>query len=304
MLRRANGVRSVTQTYGIAGLTARGDRNRGTGFGGSKSNVQTVRVRLLTGDARQAVFAPLDDGAGRIEAVVRRLGSAIALGLIADGDRLPSEQDLATALRVSTMTLRDALAELRDRGLIDTRRGRGGGSFIRAHPVALARLAGDRLREVASADLRELGDLHAGLAGTAARLAAQRASTVELGRLGEVCARLAAGRTGEEQRRIDGRYYIEVAAAAQSVRLAREEIDLQVELGLLGWSAAWSPDTLQRTVSSHLAVVAAIQRRDPEAARAETEAQVGRDTVRLVQAYLVASRPKAVQQVAPGREAL
>src|SRR3712207_5913999 len=76
---------------------------------------QEASVQLLSGDARRAVFAPLDDGALRSEAVVRRVGSAIALGLLADGEQLPTETHLATMLRVSTVTLREALAELRKR---------------------------------------------------------------------------------------------------------------------------------------------------------------------------------------------
>lgn len=247
-------------------------------------------MRLLSGDARQAVFAPLDDGAGRTEVVVRRLGNAIALGLLADGERLPSEAELATALGVATATLREALADLRRRGLVDTRRGRGGGSFVRAWPVALAELSRDRLREMGSADLREIGDLHAGLAGTAARLAADRASAAELGRLTDLCDRLAAARTGVEQRRLDGRWYIEVAACAQSVRLTRLEIDLQVELGLLGWTAGLPPDVLSDMVSGHRLVAAAIAERDGDAARAATERQIARDTRRLIDSQLHAMR--------------
>ena len=114
-------------------------------------------MQLLSGDARRAVFAPLDDGALRSEAVVRRVGSAIALGLIGDGEQLPSETDLAAMLNVSTVTLRDALADLRKRGLVETRRGRGGGSFVRSRDDVLAELADARLAELGTTDLRELG---------------------------------------------------------------------------------------------------------------------------------------------------
>ena len=89
-------------------------------------------MRLLSGDARRAVFAPLDDGAARPEAVVRRLGSAIGLGILVDGEQLPSEAQLAAALNVSTVTLREALSDLRARGLVATRRGRGGGKTVGA----------------------------------------------------------------------------------------------------------------------------------------------------------------------------
>src|SRR5688500_20403134 len=96
-----------------------------------------ARVQVLSGDARRAVFAPLDDGALRSEAVVRRVGSAIALGLLGDGEQLPTETDLATMLNVSTVTLREALAELRKLRLVETRRGRGGGSRGRGRAAGL-----------------------------------------------------------------------------------------------------------------------------------------------------------------------
>src|SRR5919106_398351 len=102
----------------------------------------------------------LGGGALRSEAVVRRVGSAIALGLLGDGEQLPAETELATMLNVSTVTLREALADLRELGLVETRRGRGGGSFVRARDDALAELAGSRLTDLGTTDLRELGDLH------------------------------------------------------------------------------------------------------------------------------------------------
>ncbi len=77
--------------------------------------------------AHLVVFAPVDNTA-RVHAVVRRLSDAIALGLLGDGEQLPSETDLAAHLGVSTVTLREALMALRQQGLIETRRGRGGGS--------------------------------------------------------------------------------------------------------------------------------------------------------------------------------
>ncbi|MDO9379787.1 MAG: GntR family transcriptional regulator [Nocardioidaceae bacterium] len=56
-------------------------------------------------------------------------------GLVRDGslvptDRLPPEGDLAAALGVSRMTLRQALASLEQRGLVERRRGRRGGTFV------------------------------------------------------------------------------------------------------------------------------------------------------------------------------
>lgn len=58
------------------------------------------------------------------------LADEIAAGRLVPGDRLPSEQDLAAWLGVSRMTLRQALAELAQRGLVTTAVGRKGGTFV------------------------------------------------------------------------------------------------------------------------------------------------------------------------------
>ena len=46
------------------------------------------------------------------------------------GDKLPAEVDIAGALGVSRMTLRQALASIEGKGLIERRRGRFGGNFV------------------------------------------------------------------------------------------------------------------------------------------------------------------------------
>jgi DNA-binding FadR family transcriptional regulator len=243
-------------------------------------------VQLLSGDARRAVFAPLDDGALRSEAVVRRVGSAIALGLLADGEQLPTETDLATMLNVSTMTLREALSELRKLGLVRTRRGRGGGSFVCSREDVLAELADARLAELGTTDLRELGDVHGAVAAAAARLAASRASRTETARLRDLVDRLASAGSVTGQRRIDGRYYIELAACAQSVRLTMQEMDLHLELGQLPWPPAHSPGLLDVIVAGHRAVVDAIADRDAARARALAEAHVETRTLWAIELRL------------------
>ena len=250
------------------------------------SDSQEEPVHRLSGDARRAVFAPLDDGALRSEAVVRRVGSAIALGLLADGEQLPAEAELAALLNVSTVTLRDALAELRALGLVQTRRGRGGGSFVRATDDALASLADVRLAQLATPDLRELGELHGAVAAAAARLAASRASVREVARLRDLVDRLAGAESVTAQRRVEGRFYIEVAASAQSVRLTMQEMELHLELGQLPWPPATSPHLLDVVVASHRAVVDAIAARDADRARSLTEEHVDLRTAWAVELSL------------------
>jgi DNA-binding FadR family transcriptional regulator len=250
---------------------------------------QTGPVRLLSGDARNAVFAPVADGSARREVIARRLGGAIALGLIGDGEQLPSEQELATSLNVSTVTLRDALADLRARGLVVTRRGRGGGSFVRSSADALAELSRERHAELAATDLRELGDVHGAVAGAAARLAAERASTREVERLRDLTRRMREAPDLPSLRRLDGRFFIELAAAAQSVRLTRQEIDLQGELAQLSWV---QPDggTGAELARERALVVAALSRRRAASARRLVEEQLAEQTRLLVDVHLAVTR--------------
>jgi DNA-binding FadR family transcriptional regulator len=238
------------------------------------------------GAGRNAVFAPLDDGAGRSAAVVRRLGSAIALGLLADGEQLPAEAELATSLGVATVTLREALSDLRRRGLVETRRGRGGGSFVRVSEAALNSLSRSRLQELATTDLRELGEFHAAVAGTAARLAAERASVAEIARLSATLDRLAVAVEPADQRRIEGRYYIEIAAAAQSVRLTLQEISLQSELAELQLHPRGDADSGPATLAGHREVIDAIERRDGTLARRLTEAHIAARTIALIEMHV------------------
>ena len=58
------------------------------------------------------------------------LGQLITSGELARGQRLPSERKLANALKVSRMTLRQALDQLQNSGQIVRSVGGGGGSFV------------------------------------------------------------------------------------------------------------------------------------------------------------------------------
>ena len=67
----------------------------------------------------------------RVDEVEDRLVTAVAVGEYLPGSRLPPERELAALLGVARVTVRGALARLVDRGLLETRRGRGGGTFVR-----------------------------------------------------------------------------------------------------------------------------------------------------------------------------
>ncbi|GAA2205408.1 FCD domain-containing protein [Nonomuraea monospora] len=245
---------------------------------------------MATRGAHLAVFAPVG-GTGRVDAVVRRLSDAIALGLLADGEQLPSEAELAALLGVSTVTLREALMALRQQGLVETRRGRGGGSFVRtpSEPPEL----GARLRAFTVDELRDLGDHYAAIAGAAARLAAGRALPGDLAPLWrtlDAMAHLTGGglsagaRAG--LRRLDGRFHVEVAAASQSARLTQEEIRLQADIGPLLWLPYDEPGRHDEATAQHRAIAEAIRRGDPGLARDLAEQHVLDAIERLIELRL------------------
>src|SRR5262245_52768128 len=163
------------------------------------------------GSGAAAVFAPLES-LSRSELVERRLTDAIALGLLPDSEQLPGESDLAGIFGVSTTTIREALSSLRLRGLIHTRRGRGGGSFVRAQEEMSTAIVRDRLEELSLAQLRDLGDHYSAIAGTAARLAAERATQDDVQRLTAVCDSLENAEGLGARRRADAQFHLEVAA--------------------------------------------------------------------------------------------
>src|SRR4051794_6843383 len=70
------------------------------------------------------------DMPSRVDEITDRLITAIAIGEYLPGARLPVERDLAASLGAGRMTVRAALARLVERGLLETRRGRGGGSYV------------------------------------------------------------------------------------------------------------------------------------------------------------------------------
>jgi DNA-binding FadR family transcriptional regulator len=79
-------------------------------------------------EANLSTFRPLQ----RYEQIAERLAADIRSGLLAPGERLPSERELARALEVSRASVREALAALQLRGVVETRA--GAGTFVTAEP--------------------------------------------------------------------------------------------------------------------------------------------------------------------------
>ncbi len=114
--------------------------------------------------AEQTTFRPLQ----RYEQIAERLAADVRSGLLAPGERLPSERDLARSLEVSRASVREAIAALQVQGIVETRP--GAGSFVAADAAARAP---DGLPHDASPSA--LLEARAELEPAIARLAAARA---------------------------------------------------------------------------------------------------------------------------------
>lgn len=258
---------------------------------GDNTWVSSERTGLDVGLTTVAVRAILASQGGvgwRADAVAHRLGEAIRLGLVLDGERLPPEARLAEQLGVAVVTLREALAELRRQGLITTRRGRGGGTVVTApadrQEDLLARLAG-----FTAQDLRDLGDQRAAILGTAAALAARRALPADVERLRGRVERFAGAHTPGDLRRADTQLTTEIAAAAQSPRLTREELRLRAEIGDLLWLRP-DPGGVRNALRLRRRLLHAIERQDAPRARRVADTLVAADTERLVRQRPAAHR--------------
>jgi GntR family transcriptional regulator, transcriptional repressor for pyruvate dehydrogenase complex len=241
-----------------------------------------------------SLISPLA-AAGRAEEVVQRVSQAIQLGLFVDGEQLPPETEFAAQLGVSAMTLREALASLRQQGLVETRRGRTGGTFVRrpaSPPLGLLR---ERLRVMTTSSLRDLIDEQFAVSGAAAKLAAARASAADLRRLSTLVRRLSAASTLGSRIRADSRFHIEVAQASQSERLTRLELGLQTQLAELLWLPPEATGTTGAAVAGpatelldhvavaaeHAAIADAITAEDGDRARMLAELHVESNLRRL-----------------------
>jgi DNA-binding FadR family transcriptional regulator len=205
---------------------------------------------------------------GRAEEVALRIGQAIQLGLLSEGEQLPPEADFAAQLGVSAMTLRESLAMLRQLGVVETRRGRAGGTFVRRPAALPLDVLRDRLRAMSIGELRDLTDEQSAVSGAAARLAATRASTVSVRRLITVADQLTAAATPSARIMADSRFHIEVAIASKSQRLTVLEVALQTKLTELLWLPAEDAGQADRTAADeHAAIAAAVEAEDGARAR-------------------------------------
>lgn len=231
---------------------------------------------------RTAAFAPIGEE-GRTELVESRIVQAISVGAFTEGERLPSETELSGLLGVAVVTVREALGGLRHRGLIETRRGRNGGSFVRPSHGAVEEVNARALMEMPRVALADLGVHYEVVTAACAEYACQRATPDEL----EVVARILADARDLEPdgwRRRVTEVQLELAALSQSVRLTNEHVRVQTEFTPL---LALQDVDLEARLATHDALaeqIALTRAGDVEAVRANVRASI-RGSVRWLVSF-------------------
>ncbi len=220
------------------------------------------------------------------QAIADRIADSISLGMLSVGERLPTEMELASQFGVAVATLRKALASLRDQGIVETRRGRSGGTFIVRAPYPQSLELRNMLDNTSIVELRDLGDEHTAVATAIARLACSRAYTSALDRLVELAQRLKDARTPVERATADSRFHIELAVLAQSPRLLRAEVRLQSESSPLLWADLGGVMNTDLATIDHLALIDAIQADDATRAERISEEHIRKNIYHLIDTKL------------------
>src|SRR4051812_4943125 len=136
------------------------------------------------GGSLQVTFAPVRSQTA-FEETMERIGTAIKLGVLSPGDRLPAERELCQRLEISRSTLRQALTALVQSGHLVAARGRGGGTFVAEAPPPVAAPSHELL-----ATWRDACDVRLAVELGVAALAAERAEPARLDALVELVAEM------------------------------------------------------------------------------------------------------------------
>jgi DNA-binding FadR family transcriptional regulator len=217
--------------------------------------------------AGEALFRPVRAG-NAFEETVERLLTAIELGFVAPGSRLPAERELSDRLSVSRVTLREAIRALQQSGYVESRRGRYGGTFVnevlpKPNPPVARPL-----------DHRTGGDLDDALAlrqvlevGSAEQAARKGLDDHEAGHLTNCMNDCAQAADQAEYNRLDSRLHLAVAEVVGSPSLTAAVADVRMRINRFLDAIPSLERNQARSEAQHRHIVTAILGQDVEAAR-------------------------------------
>ena len=213
------------------------------------------------------------------QGVVRQIEALILRGILRPGERLPSERELAERMGVSRPSLREALADLQDRGLLATRA--GAGVFVadvlgNAFSPALVRLFATH--DTAVFDYLSF---RRDMEGLAAERAARLGSDTDLRTIGAIFAKMEtahAKRNPADEAALDADFHLAIIEASHNVvmlHMMRSMYELLREGVFYNRTVMFRQRTTRdELLAQHAAINAALQDRDPPRARAAVEAHL------------------------------
>jgi GntR family transcriptional repressor for pyruvate dehydrogenase complex len=231
----------------------------------------------------RTVFSPVPVR-NAFEVTIERLAQSIRLGVLVEGDRLPAERELAETFGVSRVTLREAIRALRDAGLVESRRGRGGGTFVAA-PRRERRRSREKIEQSVGRSLDDVLALRkvvepggAALAASRTLSAADRSSLLDY-------LRAATDADPKVRRRADSRLHLAIAALGGSGLVTGVVADVQMRLDELLRAIPVIPGNIAHSDRQHASIVDAILGGQPDVARLQMEEHVD-GTAALLRGFL------------------
>jgi DNA-binding FadR family transcriptional regulator len=203
------------------------------------------------------------------ESAVEQIADRVRLGELTEGDRLPSERQLAEALQISRPTLREAVRVLADAGVLTVRPGSGGGTFVASGyvPIELLRSMSEvRLDEIAGVlEARRM------LEPRVAQLAAVNAREEDFARLQAIIdgqrSLLAAGDVLAREDRflqLDMQFHVRIARATGNGTVVSLMRTLLRRLEIARDGALHQPPIAEWVIDIHERTLAAIRSADQE----------------------------------------
>lgn len=214
------------------------------------------------------------------QTVVRQIEQLILRGILKPGERLPSERELAERLGVSRPSLREALAELQDSGLLTSRAGSGvfvGDVLGSAFSDTLVRLFSNHDEAVF-----DYIAFRRDMEGLAAERAAIRGTDTDLKVIDTIFKKMEAAHTkrdSTEEAGLDADFHLSIIEASHNIimlHMMRSMYQLLREGVFYNRQIMFKQRTTRdNLLDQHRAINDALQARDAKAAKNAVEAHLG-----------------------------
>ena len=157
-------------------------------------------------------FAPRPLGRRRLpDEIAEQLSEMIVSGRFSAGDQLPTEATLTAEFGVGRSAVREAIAKLREAGLVETRHGVG--AFVSSDPTpASFRIDAGRLQSIEA--LRQVLELRMEIEVAGAAMAARRRTLAQMALIDEAFAAMRARLEAGDAAVAEQREFQRVVAAA------------------------------------------------------------------------------------------